>query len=180
MVRAVPVGRQGATKIGGGKRGDLVGHTHLHGGVVKRRHGGTDPAEQPTMVAQQVVMQVKSAQRDQKDLAPRAQTGLPLDQPGDHFHLEPKAVGGEHGGGGGPRQRCGDGSLSGNGPARDGVVFVFQFLRPRLLNQRMECVAHRARTIDSRGGWRDLDGAAGAELVLQRRVPGQENRIAGD
>ena len=45
VVGTIAIGRQGATEVRGGERGDLVFHAHFHGRVVKCGHGGTDPAQ---------------------------------------------------------------------------------------------------------------------------------------
>ncbi len=87
MVGAIAVGRQCAAKVGCGKTGDLVSHTHVHRSAVQRGHGITDAAQKRGVLGDKTVVQIKTTDGHKKHLTPRAQNVAAVDQAGYHFHL---------------------------------------------------------------------------------------------
>ena len=180
MVGAVAVAAQRAAEVGGGERRDLAGHAQLDGGVVEGGHGVADLAEQRGVVGDQVVVQVKAADRDKKHLSFGAQCAACANQPGHGFELVGQAVAsGERRGQGDTGQPGGDRGFSPDGAGGDAVVFVFQRVSARLLHQLGHGVFHGGGVVDVVLHGIDRHRAIAADLVGQRTVARQKHGVAG-
>ena len=87
MVRAIAVRCQRAAKVRRGKGCDFVSHAQLHCRVVKRGHGIADLAQHCRVLGNQVVVQIKAANRYQKHLPLGTQAGSCPNQTRHDFEL---------------------------------------------------------------------------------------------